>query len=155
MGLVDLAPLLGRARGLEVRERAVHGVREAAVVALEREVRGLELEGGAQLVQPADVLLRELGDVRAAVRLDRHQALGGERAQRRPQRVARDAVRLDELALAQPGAGRQDAVEDLAPQRVGQGVDGRDAVQRARARPSRQPIMPGSARAMQPLSRAG
>ena len=130
---------------LQPRERLVHGRREAAAVALEREVRGLQLERRAQLVQPAHVVAAELGDVRAAVRLDPHQALGGERAQRRPQRVAGDAVGLAQLALAQPVAGGQLAVEDLAPQRVGEGVDGRRALERSR-RGHRQRIMPRRAR---------
>ena len=46
--------------------------------------------------------------------------------------MAGDAIGLAQLALAQPAAGGQLAVEDLAPQRVGEGVDGRHALERSR-----------------------
>ena len=112
----------------------VDGLGQPAVVALEREPRGLELERRAQLEQRARgrPALR-LATRRAAVRLDRDEALGGERAQRGAQRVAGDAVGVGELLLAQPLAGAEVAVEDAGAQRGGERVDGRDALERERA----------------------
>ena len=65
----DRAPRRGglRADGVHEPHGVVDGLRQPAVVALEREAGGLELERGAQLEQRAGVRAREPRDGRAAV----------------------------------------------------------------------------------------
>ena len=70
----------------------------------------------------------EPGHAGAAIGLDGDEALGRERAQGGPHRVAGDAVALGQLALGQPLAGRRARRRRCAcAVRVGEGVDGRDA----------------------------
>src|SRR5918992_2694175 len=105
VGPRDLAP--GRAGLRADLAQAAHGlvdaVRKAPPVALEGEVRGLELERGAELEEAANAVGVEPGDAGAAVGLDRDEALGGEGTQRGPDAVARDAVPLGPLALGEAG----------------------------------------------------
>jgi hypothetical protein len=98
-------------------------------VALEGQVRRLELERGAQLEQGAGLLARELRDGRAAVGLDDDEALGRERAERGAQRVPGDPVGRRQLLLAQPLPAGEVAVEDAGAERLGDGVDGGDAAE--------------------------
>ena len=67
MRVGDLAPRVAGAGALERALRLVDGVRQPPAVALERQVRRLELERGPQLIEPADVLRAQQGDARAAV----------------------------------------------------------------------------------------
>ena len=89
---------------------------QPAVVALEREVGRLELERGAELVEALDVGLVEPGDRGAAIRLDPDETLDRKLAERRPERVSRDRVRLRELGLSQRRPRREVAVEDAIAQ---------------------------------------
>src|SRR5918998_4570589 len=92
-------------------------------MALEGQPGGLDLERGAQLVELDDVVRRQPRDARAAVRLDLHEALGGERAQRGAQRVPRDAVAGGQLLLDEALAAGPLALEDLPAQRRADGLD--------------------------------
>jgi len=89
VGVGDVAP--GRVLALADPAEAAHGgvnrVREAAAVALEREMGGLELERRAELEQARDGGLVEAGDLGAAVRLDRDEPVRGERPKGRPDGV--------------------------------------------------------------------
>ena len=98
-------------------------VGQPPAVAFERQPRRLDLERGAQLVELDDVLGAQARHARAAVGLDPHEPFRGELAQRRAQRVARDAVARGQLLLDQPLAAGPLAVEDLPAQRVGDGLD--------------------------------
>jgi hypothetical protein len=93
-------------------------------MSLEGEVRGLELERRAELEQAAGTGDVEPGDAGAAVRLDRDEALGGERTQGRPDAVAGHAVALGQLALGEPIAGSELPIEHPGPDRAREGVDG-------------------------------
>ena len=105
---------------------------------------GLQLERGAQVEQTAQGLGVEAGDAGAAVALERDEALAGERPQRHAQGVACDVVLLGQLALDEPGAGPQLALEDALAQRGGEGVDGGDGVQWAGAHAGAAIIAAGS-----------
>ena len=112
----------------------MHRRREPPAAALEGEVRGLALEGEAQREELDEVVVRQVGDARPAVGLDADETLALEPAQRGAQRVARDVVGLDELALDEAPPGREVAVEDPRAQQAGELVDGRGAPQRLAAR---------------------
>ena len=92
-------------------------------MALEREPRRLDLERRAQLVELDDLLRVQVRHARAAVGLDAHEPLGGQRAERRAQRVARDAVARAQVLLHQPFARGALAGEDLPAQRGGDALD--------------------------------
>jgi hypothetical protein len=117
------------ADGAEVPDRGADGRWDPALVAFEHQVRGLELERGAQLEELEQAFRGERGDAGAAVGLELDQALGRQRSQRRPQAVAGDAVALGQLALDEALPGGQVAVEDPPAQRVRERVDGRDALE--------------------------
>src|SRR4051812_31029388 len=121
-------------------------------------MRGLALEGETQREEIGEIVRLELRDAGPAVRLDGHEALDLEAAQRRAQRVARDVVGRDELALDEPPAGLEIAVEDPRAQQVGELVDGRAGAQRLRsgghavATAGSIARRPGSARTARPAS---
>ena len=131
VGAGDLAP--GRApsqrEALQALRRLVHGGGQAAVAALQGEVRRLALERQAQREELGQLVARQHGHARAAVGLDAHEALDLQLAQGGAQRVAGDLVGLDQLALDQPLAGLEVAVEDALAQDGRQLVDGRCAPQ--------------------------
>ena len=79
--------------------------RQDVAVPGQREVRGLDLQRGAQLVERDDRVGVQAGDARSAVWRDRDEALVGQRAQRRANGVARGAVGIDEIGLDQPRTG--------------------------------------------------
>ena len=92
---------------------AVHRVGQPAAVALEREVRGLELERGAQLVQPADVLARSAG------RRARRDAARSPPAPRRRARAARRAASGARRRSASTSSrSRSQAPAGSAPSRI-------------------------------------
>src|SRR4051794_3187226 len=130
----DLLPRGSAAAGgpLERDRRLVDARRQAAAAALEREVRRLALEGEAEDEELDEVGGLELRHAGPAIGLDGDEGVGLEAAQRRAQRVARDVVVLDELALDQPPAGLEVAVEDAGAEEVGELVDRRRAPQRLR-----------------------
>ena len=66
-----------------------------------------------------DVLARQRGDHRAAVRLQRDDAFARERAEGLPQRRARDAELLTEHTLVQVGARGEHAFDDQPAQPLG------------------------------------
>ena len=70
---------------------------------------------------------RQPRHARAAVGLDPDEPLGGERPQRRAQRVPGDAVARGQLLLDQPLPAGALAFEDLLAQRCGDGLDGAHA----------------------------
>src|SRR3954453_6204807 len=82
-----------------------HVGRQRALAALESEPRGLDLECDAQVGDVVQLPRAELRDSRAAVRLDLHEALGGECSQGGSQCVARDAVVVAQLLLPEARAG--------------------------------------------------
>ena len=112
------------------RPRSCTGAGRRAAVAVEREPRGLDLERGAQLVEPLHARGVERGDARAAVRLDDDEALGLERAQRRADGVARDVVGPAELLLASRVAAGSPPSRIRVAQRGGERVDRRAALER-------------------------
>ena len=87
-----------------------------ALAALERQPRRLDLERDAEVGDVVQLLGPERGDARAAVRLDLHEPLGGERPESGPERVARHAVVVAQLLLPQAGAGLELALEDAGAQ---------------------------------------
>ena len=105
----------------------MHGGGQPPAVALQREPGGLDLERRAQFVELDDLLRRQPRHARAAVGLDAHEPLRGQRLQRGPQRVAGDAEASGQLLLDQALAAGSLAFEDLAAQR------GRDGLDRAHA----------------------
>jgi hypothetical protein len=116
----------GRPRdGAQARDGLAQRGRHRAPGAHQGEPRRLDLQRGAQLEQPGELLGVERGDARAAVRLDAHEALGLQRAQGGPGGDAGHTVALDELALDQPRAGGDRAGEDRVPQLGGQAGDRR------------------------------
>lgn len=90
----------------------------------QREVGGLDLQRGAQLVEGDDRVGVQPGDARAAVGDDVDEALVLERAQRGPDGVAGGAVVVDEVAFDEAGARVERAVEDALAQLRGDAVDG-------------------------------
>ena len=101
-------------------------------MALEGEVGCLELERGAELVEALDVGFVEPGDRGAAIRLDPDETLDRELAERRPERVSRDGVRLREVGLSQRRPRREVAVEDAIAQKRGELVHDGHPAERAR-----------------------
>ncbi len=95
-------------------------------VTLQRHARALDLERDAQLREPAHVLGREALHACAPVRLDLDDALALKRAQRGAQRVARHVVLAAERLLPEWRSGLEVALEDAAPDRLGQRIDCRE-----------------------------
>ena len=108
--LTSLQDGSGRRAGLLERgQRRVHGLGQAPAVALEREVRRLELERGAQLVEPAHVLGPEAGDASRrggarSARAPRPRAGAARRAACAGRRRSARPARARAAARRRPGA---------------------------------------------------
>src|SRR5215218_4088533 len=125
MGAGDRGPAGPRAAagaGQDLR-RLVHRRRQDIAVLGQREMGGLDLQCGAQLVERDDRVGVQARDARATVRGDRDEALVSQRAQRRADGVARRAVGLNEVGLDQPRARIELRVEDLLAQDRGDAIN--------------------------------
>ena len=103
-----------------------------AVRVLGHEARRLALEHGTHAVHVVQLLGGELGDPHTAVRGASHEPVVDEAGEPGTQRLTADVEGVGELDLAEPCAGRDRPVEDLAGQRLGDRIAGRRSVERRR-----------------------
>ena len=87
--------------------------------ALRHHAGGVALQQGQQVVDVAQVLFADLGDVGTSAHFHGHQTFGGQHLERLAQRGAADAQGLGDAHLVDPAAGLELARKNALAQQLG------------------------------------